>query len=99
MRANEAIGAISIRRAEVRPFTDRQIELLKVLPTKPVIAIENTRLFDAEQASRRELKQSLEYQTAISEVLAVISQSKFAPTSPRHDCAYRRAVYVRSTTS
>ena len=77
MRAGEAIGAITIRRAEVRPFTDRQIELLRTFADQAVIAIENTRLFEAEQASKRELQESLEYQTATSNVLDLISRSKF----------------------
>src|SRR5262245_14565065 len=77
IRAGKAVGAISIRRADVRPFTDRQIELLKTFADQAAIAIENTRLFDAEQASKRELQESLEYQTAMSEVLGVISRSTF----------------------
>src|SRR5262245_23157991 len=76
IRAGKAIGVISIRRVDVRPFTDRQIELLKVFADQAVIAIENTRLFEAEQASKRELQESLEYQTATSEVLGVISRSQ-----------------------
>src|SRR5215471_763168 len=75
MRADEAIGVIAIRRSEVRPFTDRQIDLLKNFADQAVIAIENTRLFEAEQASKRELQDSLAYQTAISEVLGIISRS------------------------
>ena len=82
IRAGEAIGAISIRRTEVRPFSGRQIDLLKTFADQAVIAIENTRLFEAEQARTRELAErtrelteSLDYQTAISEVLNVISRS------------------------
>jgi GAF domain-containing protein len=75
VRASEAIGVIVLRRTEVRPFTDRQIDLLKTFADQAVIAIENTRLFEAEQASKRELQESLEYQTATSDVLGVISRS------------------------
>src|SRR5215475_5916889 len=75
IRAGEAIGVIAIRRSEVRPFTERQIELINTFADQAVIAIENTRLFEAEQASKREVQESLEYQTAISNVLNVISRS------------------------
>src|SRR5262249_12330935 len=75
IRAGAAIGVINIRRTEVRSFTNREIDLLKTFADQAVIAIGNTRLFEAEQASKRELQESLAYQTAISEVLGIISRS------------------------
>src|ERR1043166_6983025 len=60
MREQEVIGAISIRRTEVRPFTDKQIELASTFADQAVIAISNVRLFDEVQARTRELSQSLE---------------------------------------
>jgi GAF domain-containing protein/anti-sigma regulatory factor (Ser/Thr protein kinase) len=76
LRGGEAIGVVVIRRTEERPFTNRQIDLLKTFADQAVIAIENTRLFEAEQSRSKELAESLEYQKATSEVLGVISQSK-----------------------
>jgi hypothetical protein len=73
--AGEAIGVIIVRRTEVRPFTDRQIDLLKTFADQAVIAIENARLFEEVQSRTRELQQSLDQQTAMSEVLGVIGSS------------------------
>jgi GAF domain-containing protein len=75
MRGDDSTGVISIRRTDVRPFTDRQVNLLKIFADQAVIAIENTRLFEAEQASKRELHEALKRQTATSDVLSVISSS------------------------
>jgi two-component system, NtrC family, sensor kinase len=73
VRAGEAIGVIFIRRTQVRPFTERQIELVDTFADQAVIAIENTRLFEEAQERTRELTEPLEYQTAI--LLNVISPS------------------------
>ena len=75
LREGVPIGVLALTRKDVRPFTDKQIELFSTFADQAAIAIENVRLFEAEQQRTRELTESLEQQTATSEVLQVISSS------------------------
>jgi two-component system NtrC family sensor kinase len=75
LREGSPMGVLTLGRKSVRPFTDKQIELAETFADQAAIAIENVRLFEAEQQRTRELTESLEQQTATSEVLQVISSS------------------------
>ena len=75
LREGKPVGALALLRRAVRPFTDRQIELVKTFADQAVIAIENVRLFDEVQAKTRDLTEALTYQTGSSNILSVIASS------------------------
>jgi GAF domain-containing protein len=90
LREGVPIGVIAIRRLEVRPFSDGQIELLKTFAAQAVIAIENVRLFKELQTSNRDLTTALDQQTATSEILRAITHAP-TDTQPVFDTIVRSA--------
>jgi signal transduction histidine kinase len=75
LREGKPLGVVTVAQVEPGPFSERQVNLLRTFADQAVIAIENTRLFEAEQASKRDLQEALQQQTATADVLAVISSS------------------------
>ena len=91
VREGEAIGVIQVRRTEVRPFSEKHLTLLRTFADQAVIAIENVRLFTELQQRNAEVTESLEQQTATSEILRVISSSP-TDTQPVFDTIIQNAV-------
>ena len=81
LREGKPVGALVLLRRSLRPFTDKQIELVTTFADQAVIAIENVRLFDEVQAKTRDLEQALKYQTGSANILNVSPPRR--PTSSR----------------
>ena len=96
LREDTVIGVIVTRRTRVQAFTDQQIELVTNFARQAVIAIENTRLFEAEQTRARELTNALEQQRATGEILAAISGS-ITDAKPVFDTIVRNMLHLFGT--
>src|SRR5262249_29728139 len=96
LHKQECIGVLVLAGKRANAFGDNEIALASAFRDQAVIAIENTRLFEAEQASKRELQESLEYQTAITGVLDVIGRSPVDP-QPVFDMIARSAARLCRT--
>jgi GAF domain-containing protein len=96
LREGTTIGVFTLMRVEVNPFTEKQIELVTTFADQAVIAIENWRLFEAEQQRTRELTESLEQQTATGEILASITGS-ITDTKPVFDAIVRNLMRLFGT--
>ena len=98
VREGICVGVMSMTRGVPQPFTTKQIELVTTFADQAVIAIENVRLFDEVQARSRELSQSLEHQTATSEILSSMSGS-MADTKPVFDAILRNLLRLFGTSN
>ena len=96
LREGAALGVVTVGRQTLRPFTDKEIELIETFADQAVIAIENTRLFEEVQTRTRELTKSLEQQTATGEILASISGS-ITDAKPVFDTIVRNVLRLFGT--